>query len=421
MIQRGSGPVTRNQNRSRSLNPDVVAALRRAVRARTSEGVSDPVHAAELLAALPAIGGVDQLGGSVSDALGSPVEARLLEKSGKGFSGAPVYQMFNTDEQLVAVTKIFPKGLKNNVADELSSLEFLLHHTLGQIHVALPLAVGSLRLFSDKTGEYALAGVVTYEAARGTSLAEHITNVGRARTKAERRVAFAILKAGVERTAGLLKSLHALGTSTRSSEDYLESYFKKATLRSMDVMSHQQIYTAVGVSVGNLAKRVQELVDQSRREARYLQTASPVHGDAHPGNFFYDPKSQRITVIDVITLSASLDQNGNPRGASERDLAQFHHMLRRDGARAGMRDEEVIECSHSFMRSYTKESTRFSKATVAILGVCSALSSLLRITNSHREQQFPGSLKQQLIILEEMFQLAGPGGERVLQELPSEQ
>ncbi|KAF9966165.1 hypothetical protein BGZ70_003125 [Mortierella alpina] len=329
--------------------------------------------------------------------------------------------MFDVDDQLMAVAKIFPEGLKNNVADELSSLEYLLQHNPGKINIAPPLAVASTRLFNDKKGEYVPAGVVMYEAAQGTSLAEHIRNVGKARTTLERQATFAILKASIEETAGLLANLHGYGTKMRSSEVYLEPFFEKVTLRSQKVVRHQPIYAAVGVNVSNLEMRVKELVDQSRREAHYSRNASPVHGDAHPGNFFYDPESQQVTVIDVITLSASLDENGEPCGAPERDLAQFLHMLRRDGARAGMRDDEVLECSHDFINSYTKKSTRFSRATVAILGVCSAVSSLLRMTKSSGEQQFFGSLKQQLFILEEMFRLADPWKERELQGLPIEE
>lgn len=403
-IQTGNGAVARDW----SLAPEVAAALGRAVRTRTSQGTSDPVRTAELLTTLPEIGGIDQLGRFVSGALSSYVEARLVEEPGKkGFSGALLYQMFDANEKLVAVTKIFLDGLDNNVADELSSLEYLLHHTSGNVNVAKPLAVGSTLLFSETTGEYMSAGMVTYEVASGYSLEELITNVGKARTKSERQAGFAVLRAGVEKTAVTLASLHAYGTNERSSEDYLEWYYEKAVERSQDVVRHQQIYAALGMEIGRLGKRVKELIDLSRAEVHASRNGCPVHGDAHPGNFFYDPQNERVTVIDVTTLSASLDQNGQPCGAPERDLAHFLHILYRNGTEAGMHESEVAECSQSFLRSYRKENTaRFGGATLALLGVCSALSFLLHATKNSGGQLSPSNLRQQITILEEMIRLA---------------
>ncbi|KAJ9490039.1 hypothetical protein VN97_g3228 [Penicillium thymicola] len=126
----------------------------------------------------------------VSSAVGSPVNLQSLDPTHSGgFSGAISFLAHANDEfaygetslasndsskgRVVAVIKLFVHGLDNGITEELSSLEWLLLQTNGDIKTAAPLAVGRM------TWDTKPAGVVTYQVAPGIFLYQLMMQMGK--------------------------------------------------------------------------------------------------------------------------------------------------------------------------------------------------------------------------------------------------
>jgi phosphotransferase family enzyme len=101
--------------------------------------------------------------------------------------------------------------------------------------------------------------------------------------------------------------------------------------------------------------------------------ASLVHGDAHPGNFHYDPEVG-TTIIDTPNLPFSMDHQGNPIGSAARDYAAYTMKIRSFGLRSKLRPEEIEHLQKAAQRAYregggpalTPEAVAFFRARVAI-------------------------------------------------------
>lgn len=218
-----------------------------------------------------------------------------------------------------------------------------------------------------------------------------------------------MLKRGVIEAAKTLAKLHSYAVQGRSSEGYLEWYYDAAPGRVNRLRSHAGILLEqTGIDVDKLDEKVHTLIAQSRQEIYRHPQAAVVHGDAHPGNFFFDPRSGRTTVIDVTTLHCSLDENGNPAGTPERDVGHFLHMLRRTGEQLNMREKEMDECSRAFLTAYKGTAAgKLGIHTLRLLGVCSALSF---VGHALQGPSIDGQiLKQQAKILDDMFCLDQSG------------
>ncbi|GMG07156.1 unnamed protein product [Aspergillus oryzae] len=402
------------------LSPEVDASLRCATTIRNHNGVSEREQAAAVVKSLPEIApSLNALNEFVSKALGHQVILRPLDGPHvKGFSGAPVffahstfthsYQTRQTDAAILsqgeelAVIKLFPAGLDNGIAEELSSLEWLLHQTKGDINTPTPIAVGRTTWDEKETG------VVTYRVAQGVSLYQLMARLGLLYGP-ERDDSVTVLKRGVIEAAKTLAKLHSYAVQGRSSEGYLEWYYDAAPGRVNRLRSHAGILLEqTGIDVDKLDEKVHTLIAQSRQEIYRHPQAAVVHGDAHPRNFFFDPRSGRTTVIDVTTLHCSLDENGNPAGTPERDVGHFLHMLRRTGEQLNMREKEMDECSRAFLTAYKGTAAgKLGIHTLRLLGVCSALSF---VGHALQGPSIDGQiLKQQAKILDDMFCLDQSG------------
>ncbi|KAE8327127.1 hypothetical protein BDV39DRAFT_193044 [Aspergillus sergii] len=364
------------------LSPEVDASLRCATTIRNHNGVPEREQAAAVVKSLPEIApSLNALNEFVSRALGHQVILRPLDGPHvKGFSGAPVFfahstfshshQTGQTDAAILsqgeelAVIKLFPAGLDNGIAEELSSLEWLLHQTKGDINTPTPIAVGRTTWDEKETG------VVTYRVAQGVSLYQLMARLGLL-DGPERDDSITVLNLGVAEAAKTLAKLHSYAVQGRSSEGYLEWYYDAAPGRVTRLRSYAgALLEHTGIDVDKLDEKVHTLIAQSRQEMHRHPQAAVVHGDAHPGNFFFDPISGRTTVIDVTTLHCSLDENGNPAGTPERDVGHFLHMLRRTGEQLKMREKEMNACSRAFLTAYKGTAAgKLGIHTLRLLGV----------------------------------------------------
>lgn len=101
--------------------------------------------------------------------------------------------------------------------------------------------------------------------------------------------------------------------------------------------------------------------------------ASLVHGDAHPGNFHFDPAAG-TTLIDTPNLPFSIDPGGTPVGSPARDYTAYVMRLRSFGLRSGLHPPEVERLQEVAERAYasaggpalTPEAVSFFRARVAL-------------------------------------------------------
>ncbi|KAJ5515949.1 hypothetical protein N7527_007509 [Penicillium freii] len=120
-----------------------------------------------------------------------------------------------------------------------------------------------------------------------------------------------------------------------------------------------------------------QLIADCKRDVARRPRTTVVHGDAHPGNFFYDRATGHVTIIDTTTLHCSLDENAEPVGVPERDLGHFVHMLRRTGEHYGLTRQEMQESTADFVGAYLGNAAAPANVQIIrLLMSCSALSFL---------------------------------------------
>lgn len=396
-----------------SLGMSVVSSMRRAARTRNRSGKPNLKQADDLMQNLPEIAPtISALEEHVSSAVGYPVNLRSLDPTHPGgFSGAIIFFAHANDElangdtslasndsskgRVVAVIKLFVHGLDNGITEELSSLEWLLLQTKGDIKTATPLAVGRM------TWDTKPAGVVTYQVAPGVSLYQLMMQMGRLPPGPARREMLSVFTAGVQAVARTLARLHTHGVEGRPGTEYLEWYFTAATKRVQQALVYKDIIRCAGLEVDQLPAKMNHLIADCKRDIANRPRTTVVHGDAHPGNFFYDRATGHVTMIDTTTLHCSLDENGEPVGVPERDLGHFVHMLRRTGEQYGLTRQEMQESTTDFVEAYLGNAAAPANLQIIrFLMSCSALSFL-----NYAVQSDQTKVGLQIKILEDLFRL----------------
>ncbi|KAJ5497453.1 Glycosyl transferase family 1 [Penicillium fimorum] len=395
-----------------SLGMSVVLSMRRAARTRNCSGNPTLKQVDEVMQNLPEIAPtISALEEHVSAAVGCSVNLRSLDPTYQGgFSGAIIFFAYANDEfangeisltsndhkgRVLAVIKIFVHGLDNGITEELSSLEWLLLQTRSDIRTAAPLAVGRMT-WDTKPG-----GVVTYQVAPGVSLYQLMMQMGRLPPGPTRREMLSVFTAGVQAVARTLARLHTHSVEGRPATEYLEWYFNAATKRVQEALLHKDAIRSAGFEVDQLPENMDQLIANCKHVITSRPRTTVVHGDAHPGNFFYDRTTGHVTMIDTTTLHCSLDENGEPVGVPERDLGHFVHMLRRTGEQYGLTRQEMQESTTDFMEAYLGNAA--APANVLILRFmmsCSALSFL-----NYAAQSDQTKLQLQVKILQDLFHL----------------
>lgn len=396
-----------------SLGMSVVSSMRLAARTRSRSGKPNLKQAEDVMQNLPEIAPyISALEDHVSSAVGSPVNLRSLDPTHPaGFSGAIIFFAHANDEftngetslasndsskgRVVAVIKLFVHGLDNGITEELSSLEWLLLQTKGDIKTAAPLAVGRM------TWDTKPAGVVTYQVAPGVSLYQLMMQMGRLPPGPTRREMLSVFTAGVQAVARTLAKLHTHSVEGRPGTEYLEWYFTAATKRVQQALVYKDIIRCAGLEVDQLPPKMNHLIADCKRDIANRPRTTVVHGDAHPGNFFYDRATGHVTMIDTTTLHCSLDENGEPVGVPERDLGHFVHMLRRTGEQYGLTRQEMQESTTDFVEAYLGNAAAPANLqTIRFLMSCSALSFL-----NYAAQSDQTKLELQVKILQDLFRL----------------
>jgi hypothetical protein len=372
-----SGPTT--------LAPtDVDGALALAVDSRTPDGGVDSAAVGRLVDALPVIDVLGAPSGTaladfVSHALGRD-DLRLVPVEGpgaKGQSGAPVSLIRDGSGAVIAIAKTFPNAAE--FVRELSSLQRLASPEFTRVHIPDPLAVAVTHTPQGP------AGVLVTTAAPGRAIDDMITAAGTAHG-IERSQRLAELSTAISDTAAALAELHTgpTGSGGRVDPGYLDFHLGEAR-RGMDrVMGARELYESLDLPVDDLSRRLDEAIALARQ---HELGAALVHGDAHPGNFFWHPQ-HGVTFIDTPTFHFSMDDTGSPIASPERDISNFQQRLDHYGRRLGLEQAEITQLQSTFLQVYRDAGgAHLDAEAMNVFNARSVLNKLLDIGRRVQEMQ----------------------------------
>ncbi|GAA1786881.1 phosphotransferase [Planosporangium flavigriseum] len=328
-------------------DPEVATAL--AVECRTPNGLVDEAALARFIESVPKLD-VDGPGGTVgalsrftADALGI-AGARVLPVDGgpgKGQSGAPVYLVTDESGQLVAVSKIFPAV--EQMVRELSALDRLGADEFR--HFAVPRARGAAVL--ETPG--GVAGALVMSVAPGRSLFDLLTDVPKPGSP-DRPKALAELKQAVADTAVAFAELHSRPAGSGGPVDagFLRFNHGLAQQQNAALAAHRAILEEMELDVDGLSRRVDAAVQAVMAEPG---GSTVMHGDAHPGNVFWDP-THGVTFIDTPNCHFSFDDAGRPIGSPARDISNMVERLAHFSREAGFEWTEITDLQTTFLEVY---------------------------------------------------------------------
>ncbi|BCJ74228.1 hypothetical protein CS0771_37720 [Catellatospora sp. IY07-71] len=338
-----TGGVRDTTSRVTDLTEQAAAVLERATAVRDSTGGVPDGAVDALLAATPAAvdrDGQPAMGDFAATAFGQPV--RLAEITGstgaKGLSGAPVMLAHDGDGNRIGVVKAFPDA--EEFARELSGLQRLRTGEFTRFGTPAPLGVAVTPQRH---------GVIVSALAPGKPVDDLLGEVG-VSSGASWAQAYHHLERSVAGVGAALADLHTSadgsgGPVARAFLDRHVAVVRKWTGQLVDTLENLPRHT---VDLKGLTTRVEEVITAAGGAAG---RAALAHGDAHPGNFFWHPQ-QGLTVIDLPMLHYSMDDNGGPIGAAERDVAYFDIKLHDFGADLGLKPEELAHLRKTFLEAY---------------------------------------------------------------------
>ena len=312
---------------------------------RTADGRVNPLAMKSLLHKLVEIDNTnDAWSKFTADALGV-LSVRLEEvENGRatGWSGASVYLVQGASGVVVAVMKIFPK--LEELVRELSSLARLRSCEFTQFTIPYPLGVAKINNSND-------AGILVSTVARGKSIADLIADVGKSSTESDRRNALTQLKDASKAVARALAQLHTQPTGSGGclSNSCLSVQIDQARKLAKEFAAESWTYQeSTQLDTNKVQYQLENLVQKCLNDC---SSSALVHGDAHPGNIFWDSDAG-VTLIDTPTLHFSMDSEGKPIGAPERDIAIFYQRIGHFGRRANVSENETQMVQEIFLSAY---------------------------------------------------------------------
>ena len=298
--------ITQNELKEELINP-----------LRNDDGGINTVELKKLLDKLPEIEGTKESfldfatksmgGGDISI---KPV-GEVMEGA-TGASGAPVYLIIdNLTNQPVGILKKFPD--QSEFARELSALSKL--HSIPLDEVNAPKVLGTARTVDS--------GIMVTSLAPGKPVDELIQLIGKAKTEPERITAIENLKNSLKSNASALAELHTkpFGSGNEVSMSFIDKFANAINDMGQKIlrMSNEGDIQFSSLTPENFSTNIDQLIADFKSNPG---TSSIIHGDAHPGNFFYNADNG-ITFIDTPTLHFSLDGAGLPIGSAGRDYVNY--------------------------------------------------------------------------------------------------
>lgn len=130
-----------------------------------------------------------------------------------------------------------------------------------------------------------------------------------------------------------------------------------------------------------------------------------VHGDPHPGNWFYDSGTKKLTLIDLGGLTESYDETGNPKGYPAEEFWRGQSCIAHLSVRHGVDPRSSRRLQKSFREGYqeqaginytTPEADRYFHTFWELINMRDALQAI-------EEKKFPVEFEPKLIqYVEEM-------------------
>ena len=364
----------------RPISKAIDSVLNKATTCRTMEGLVNHLAATSLLNEFTTldsnIEALTDFTGTVLD--GVEVKLQKLSSGGaKGQSGASIFLTQGESGASVAVIKIFPQP--EELIRELSSLERLRSNEFTHFTVPDPLAAAVMNNGSN------IAGILVSEVAQGQSIADLIAAVGSSKTMTERATTRATLQLAVVDTARALAELHTLpvGSGGLVSDSYISFHISLAQHLISIVAKTPRIYEEVGhLDIDELRRRLDDLIPACRVD---INNSALVHRDAHPGNFFWH-SSAGVTLIDTPTFHYSMDSDGAPIAAPERDISNFVQRLAHFCWQANMNENEIWVLRRAFMDAYRDHGgAALNESKLQMFGVRSVLNKLVEIGERMRQ------------------------------------
>jgi aminoglycoside phosphotransferase (APT) family kinase protein len=317
-------------------------ASKRAAGTRTPTGDVDPDALQRLMSSLPVVprsqAAMTRFARRAVNATGDVTLAPV----GGGFSGAPVLRILDARNTLLGVLKVFPD--REQFAMELSALA-----SLGRVRIVGGRAVAALGVAKSTAGPRP-AGMVVSSAAPGRDVEGMMAETGATPVGPERRRKFQELREAVEGIGRTLAGLHTVpaGSGGAVADAFVQRHLADVLDRRAALPALRGELAGVGIDVTELQSRIDALVAGFRANPG---GAALVHGDSHPGNYFFDP-STGVTIIDTTTLHFSVDGRGRPTGAPSRDVANFAQQLAHYSVNLKLTPSEVTVLQAVFRRAY---------------------------------------------------------------------
>ncbi|WP_189212634.1 toxin glutamine deamidase domain-containing protein [Actinokineospora fastidiosa] len=335
----GSAPDTPQTGSDRSRPESVDAAMQAAAQTRTDTGEVDTEAAAALINSLPSLpdgseASIRALAGSVfsGDVTLEPIGGR----DGRVRTERPVYRVL-VDGEPVGVVKIVPDSAE--FAAELSSAERLTNADLTGFTVPDVMAVASV---PGQDGDR--RGVLFSSLAPGESVD---TMLRRVPLSWDRDGAMSDLRDAVTGVARGMAELHR-GDDRTASPDYLAPHADAIREHLDRLEARRPILDRLGIDVDAIRTAMNDTLDAAAADPG---PASLAHGDAHLGNFLWDP-TEGTSVIDAPTMHQSMDSTGAPTGSSARDVALFDQRIGHFGHEFGLSRSEINQLRTAFAETY---------------------------------------------------------------------
>lgn len=193
-------------------------------------------------------------------------------------------------------------------------------------------------------------GLIAYSYAAGTGITSMIADLKQLPVNSvERITALSELSSVMVYAVEALAELHLKGNETarQVSSTYLEGKTKK--LKLMAKSSIEELNRR-GYDVETIQETLKALLARKPNPG----TAGYVHGDAWPSNFLWDKQTSTLSMIDVGTLTTSIDQFKQPIGMPAMDFQQFLASTEALGVYYGLVENEISTLCQAITQSYAQ-------------------------------------------------------------------
>ncbi|CAF4152603.1 unnamed protein product, partial [Adineta steineri] len=233
-----------------------------------------------------------------------------------------------------------------------------------------------------------------------------IDSITEATTTSDRNNILNQLQKAVVDIACALAELHTkpIGSGDLALDSYLTESIRRARrLVSVVAKEHAKLQDIVDLDIDKVHNQLEHLIEECLCEQ---SKAAIVHGDAHPGNLFWDSLAG-VTFIDTPSLHYSMDSMGKPIGTPERDIASFEGRLVELCRKAGISKNESKSFRDTFLNNYDAEKGgSLSEKKLKFFQLRFVLGELVQACNNERSKDIQGSkdIQEAIVSLKQILE-----------------